>query len=129
MGVSSDGILVFGIELGIEDETPGFLYDESGVEYEFEEMVDFELGVSDKPYAEREEARKMYPVDLQIHCSYDYPMYILAVPNAKISAWRGYPQELKEGLPEVPQEKVDALKAWAAERGIEGEPCWILTSL
>jgi len=129
MGVSSDGILVFGIELGREDELPEFLYTEDGDEIEFDEMVDAELGISDLSYGERAEARKAYPVDLVWHCSYDYPMYILAVPGTEVSASRGYPHEFTDGLPTVTQEQIDALKAWAAERDIEGEPCWILTSM
>ena len=129
MGISSDGILVFGIELGLEDEPPAFLYDESGTEYDFEDMIDAELGIADLPYGERSEARKAYPVDLVWHCSYDYPMYILAVPGTEVKAWRGHAHEFTNGIPEVPQEKIDALKAWAKERGIEGEPCWILCSM
>lgn len=129
MGVSSDGILVFGIELGLEDELPEFLYTEDGDEIDFDEMVDGELGTHDLPYSERVKARKAYPVDLVCHCSYDYPMYILAVPGTEISASRGYPHEFTNGLPTVTQEQIDAFKEWAAEHDIEGEPCWVLTSM
>lgn len=75
------------------------------------------------------EFRETCPADMVMHCSYDYPMYILAVRGTETTASRGYPETLDDALPTVPSEKIDAFKAWCAERGIDGDPKWILCSM
>lgn len=130
MGVSTDGILVFGFEVGEEDERPDFL---EGVE-DFDEYVDRESGLPEwgehgHSFEDQRAFRDKYPVDLITHCSYDYPMHILAVRGTKRRASRGYPLEIDPTDLNVPSEKLEAFKNWAAERGIQGEPKWLLCSL
>lgn len=128
MGVSTDGILVFGIECGEDEETPEFM---SGFD-DFDEYLDSlsglpQWGEPGHNFAANAEFRKTVPADMVLHCSYDYPMYILAVRGTQVTARRGYPQEI-ESLGVDPA-KLAAFKVWAEERGITGEPKWLLCSM
>ena len=87
MGVSTDAILVFGIDLGEDAEDLFEVRNEDG-DFEFDNVLLADAGLKDwnhetEPYeayrARLQEAKKKAGVDLVIHCSYDYPMYILAV--------------------------------------------------
>jgi len=136
MGYSSDGILVYGILLEGEDgDVPEFFkqvlteeeLDDYGVD--MDKYIDIVSDTEDAEYAVRKKAHDSYPVGLCMHCSYDYAMYILAVPNTEVTASRGYPHGFKDGLPEVSPMAVSLFTAWAKEHDIQGEPCWILCSL
>ena len=132
MGVSTDAIICFGIECGDPDEQeePAFL---DG----FEDFDDYLDSLSDLPqwgeeghsFEEQRAAREKCPADMVMHCSYEYPMYILTVRGTETKASRGYPAELDAAFPEVSEDKIQAFKEWAAERGIEGEPKWLLCSM
>jgi hypothetical protein len=130
MGMSSDGILVFGIALD-EDEQPKFMRDwmEDNDYFDFEEFLWTHLGMQDAEYEDRRKAVDSSPVDLVVHCSYDYPMYVLAVRGTDINASRGYPYIFSSGFPAITGEQITAFKKWAEEQGIEGEPSWILCSV
>lgn len=123
MGTSTDAILVFGFQLEDEDATPEFMGDFD----DFDEYLDDLNGLVGRDYPTRSAARESCPADMTMHCSYDYPMYILSMRGTATRAWRGTPREI-DSLGVDPS-KVDEFKAWAAERGIEGEPKWILCSM
>lgn len=137
MGVSTDGILVFGIDL--DEELP-----EQWQEYEdfdFNEMVAEDADVwpwrKDMTEDEKTEywstfnkAVNACPVELVTHCSYEYPMYILAVRGFAYNAKRGYPQEITSEDMNVPKDKIDAMKLWMEEHELEwSEPKWLLCSV
>lgn len=113
MGVSTDGILVFGCDMGegedLEEDSPfGLLVKE-----------DDDCDLPDDA-----------PVEVVRHCSYDYPMYILAVRGTKKRASRGYLQEIDPASFVIDGEKIAAAKAFAEARGIEWkDPKWFLCSL
>jgi hypothetical protein len=128
MGVSTDAMLVFGIACGDEEEVPGFML---GFD-DFDEYLNSisglpEYGCDGHDFDAQRKFRDSVPADMTLHCSYDYLMYILAVRGTEICACRGNPKEITSL--DVPAEKVEAFKAWASERGIVGEPKWLLCSM
>lgn len=78
MGTSTDAILAYGIPVE-EETTPGNLTEE-----EWEE-------IREEWETDKIEARGF---DVIYHCSGDYPMYFLAVPNTEVRAWRGSPKKV-----------------------------------
>lgn len=131
MGVSTDGILVFGIQLP-EEETPEFL---EGFENDFDDFIDSlnglpQWGEEGHDWNKTHAFRDNFPVDLVQHCSYDYPMYILAVRGTEIMASRGYPKEIDPLTLKVDPEKIEFLRKFCEEYGIEWEePKWYLCSM
>lgn len=127
MGISSDGILVFGIDLG--EEQPEFMGECDG----FDDYMDSQNGLPQwgevgHDWDATHAFRNSYPASMTLHCSYDYPMHILAVPGTETTAYRGSPKEIE--FLSVSDEKVDAFKAWCVEHGIEDpEPKWLLASM
>ena len=56
--------------------------------------------VIDKYYNHRNSFEKSLPelpIELVWHCSYDYPMFIIALPDTKKIAWRGAPRKVSIG--------------------------------
>ncbi len=130
MGISSDGMLVFGIEWEDDDTMPEFM----GEFDDFDEYLDSlndlpDYGEPGHSFSDQQEARDKIPVDMVRHCSYDYPMFIFAVRGYEFSASRGYPMEITADKLKVDPEKLKAFKLWLAERGIQGEPSWFLCSI
>lgn len=134
MGISSDGILCFGFDLGVEDESPEFLG-------EFEDLDEYLRDDANIPEWSKENSGRDYfekvkkvidecPVDLRMHCSYDYPMYILTIRGTEIRASRGYPEKITPDMLSVQKEKIEAAKEWCENHGVEWqEPSWILCSI
>ena len=116
MGVSTDGILVFGIPL------------EEGVE--FPEVANFDDDFEEYLYQKRRDDPN-FPVELVSHCSCEYPMYILAIAGTEFSASRGYVQKI-DNLPTVTETQIDQLRAFAEAHDLDdwldGEPGWYLCS-
>lgn len=147
MGQSTDATLVFGFDLGLEDEPLFFLEgikDNYGDEASsLEDLIFFEAGVpawhEDETKEEREARReacraaeKAYPVDIEVHCHHEYPMYILT-PRAVMSytASRGSPVEVdfREIRNTITPEIMTAFKQWCDDHGVEWqEPGWLLCS-
>jgi hypothetical protein len=137
MGISSDGILVFGIDLG--EETPGFLYKDEDTE--FDEFGEFLLHEAGEPRWDHEDynvykarlqrVQEEVGVELVMHCSYDYPMYILAVPGTYRSANRGYAVPIaKDDILMNQLVGIDKLRAFCNKYGIDWvEPQWLLCSM
>src|SRR5215217_6040867 len=123
MGVSTDGILVFGIDLG--EELPEFLEDFEDTWWDFTDSISGETD-----YKKKSEFRDNFPIDLVRYCSYEYPMFILDVNGTETTVARGYVEEIVPSDLVVPQGKIDALKAFCEEYGIEWqEPKWLLCSM
>lgn len=114
MGVSTDAQICFGVALeeGFEPPVQPSLpdEDEDGNYQDLSEWYDDFDGD---------------PIELVLHCSYDYPMYIIAAKGSLSRASRGYPSDLSpEQLdqsvsPEAKQAVVDFCRE---ELAFEEEP-------
>jgi hypothetical protein len=130
MGVSTDGILVFGIDLG--EEIPDFLEEFEG---DFDNFLDSisglpQYGEEGHDFTKDREFRDNYGVSLTTYCSYEYPMYIIAVNGTETNVNRGYVEEINPEDMKISQEKIDKLKSFCEEYGIEWqEPKWLLASM
>lgn len=127
MGFSSDGILVYGIDLG--EEKPEFLG-------EYEDMDDLlmtegwqpQYGEEGHDFKKQREFLERQPVDLTMYCSYDCPMYILSVRGTETSVSRGYVTEIASL--DVDVDKRAAFISWCQAHGIKNpEPKWLLASM
>jgi hypothetical protein len=135
MGISSDGLLIYGFDLGIEDEQPfsELLADNE----EFDDFIANEAGIEgwtenakDDYWKRYREAVEACPVELHIHCSYDYPMYVLGVRGANFTAYRGDPTIIEKDAFNISEDKIKAAKEWCEKYKIEWqEPKWVLCSL
>jgi hypothetical protein len=137
MGISSTGILYWGLDFGedrpwLGEDDP---YDEDDEEFDPDDCLWMANGAKKTDsYAVQRESAKDLGVEIIIHCSYDYAMYGLGVSESVRRASRGYPVKLNEVIvkPEwevmlwIAREKLAAKfgPAWA-----EGDPSWILTSV
>jgi len=132
MGVSSDGILYFGFQVGDEDEPPEWFgeFDEDEG-FDFDDFICRKAGLpEDAPYDIRKHVIEACPVELYRFCSWEYPMYILGVRDAEHRARRGYIVEIDASELAVDQAKIDAFKAWCEANDIEWqEPKWLLCSM
>lgn len=158
MGVSTDGILCYGIDLGAEEEIELPWSKDSRFEgdemewwrhvtgfvpsfYPFTEKGDYHPEITDSkdPRIARyfEEVRawdETHPLPVQVvrHCSDDYVMYILAVPGTECKAWRGYPVVVDfAALSALATPEADAnLLSFCNTYGIphDGGPRWLLAS-
>ena len=127
MGVSSDGMLSFGFEVGGEDEPPAWMAD-------YEDFDDFLCAKGGLPinsgYAERKPVIDACPAELYRFCSWEYPMYILGVRGAEHCVNRGYTKEINAAELTVDQAKINAFKTWCNANEIEWqEPKWLLCSM
>lgn len=171
MGISSDGILVFGVDLGsIEEdgvkapwhsedgegegfddwlgkladadttpmwehhykwieEHPEVQNKTSGEQVSAWEGANPEMRASlNAAYEKAREAREACPIDVVLHCAYDYAMEIVAVRGTETRAYRGTPKEITTF--EVDPQRLEAARAFCLEHGIPFEdPKWLLTSI
>lgn len=145
MGVSTDAILVYGIDLCDEEgETPLFMQNDDGDEIEFDDVLLNDAGYAPwgwdaddavcEPYevysARRKDAQEQAGVELVTHCSGDYPMYILAVSGAGMSASRGIPLAVDVPILNMNQlEGREKLRVFCKCHDIPWvEPKWMLCS-
>ena len=152
MGVSTDGQLCFGylfeegfefpwddeqFEDGYEDWWKHINGYENPHEDPFTDDGEWKEGFSrDCPkteiyydYKRKWESNNPFPVEIINYCSYDCPMYIIAIPETCKSNRRGYPVEVDPATLVVP-EQLQRFKDWFEEHNIEteGEPKWWLSS-
>lgn len=128
MGVSNNAKLYFGFPIGEEDEKPEFM----GEYEDFEEFIEARAGLdySADGYEKCMAAREACPVELFMHCSYDFSMYVLGIRGAEYNAYRGELTEITPEMLAVAPEKIAAFKTWCEEIGIAWqEPKWWLCSL
>lgn len=129
MGISSDAMLYFGFPVG-EDEQPPEWYEDGNIK-DFDNWI-CQLAElpEDAKYEQRKPIIKACPAELQMYCSYDYPMYILAVRGEEIRVNRGFFEEIHIDALTVDQEKIDAFKRWCEQNNIKyKEPKWLLCSM
>lgn len=151
MSISSDGQICYGVafeedyefpwgEEDIEDwwiEKLRFqhsfeLFDESG-EYlpEFHPRPPEEK--INQYFGERREFLKQnpLPVKLVLHCSYDYPMYILAVSSSFLHTVRGYPEKFDPQNLTISEEEKKNLLDFCERYNLQytDGPSWFLSSL
>ena len=148
MGVSTNGQIAFGYSFEEETEFPwgddveawwrkvrGYtpeveLYDADG---NYLNGIEPSKEATSAYYAAQrawDKANPM-PVEIELHCSYDYPMCIIAVPGTCYSNRRGFPQEIDPAALVVTAEQRASLDAFCNEFDIEipGEAKWWLTSM
>ena len=141
MGVSNDAILAFGFSL---EERPECL-DIDGKNYEnFSDMViDLELKEPNdsfeypndnnspewgKYYEDIKKIKENCPLELIWFCSYEYPMYFIALKGTKIQANRGYTE--LASMRNISAEDMDKLKDFCKKYSIDfKEPNWFLFSM
>jgi hypothetical protein len=136
MGVSTDAILAYGVELYDPDTTelPGW-YDEDENEDGFVDAALDRLraavGFTETDYTaegfwtRQREADERVGVSIVAHCSGEYTMYLLAAKE--ITASRGYPVRPDMTVPDGADERI----RWALEQlGMDtGQtPAWLLVS-
>lgn len=148
MGVSTDGLLVYGISLDedvvlpweddIEDwwlrevhgyEPPFQLYDQYG-DYIDVEPTKEKVQEYHKHYREFQELHPL-PVEVVRHCSYEYPMYIISYPGLTFKARRGYPEEIapdKLLVEDVDRKIIDFCQQYDIDIG-DQTPRWWLASM
>jgi hypothetical protein len=129
MGVSTDADIAFGIDLN-EDMYNMPWYDEEKYEEEMD-IEDLFYG-----WCEKEFGKDNAPFELIIHCSYECPMYILAMKGTNQSASRGCAQEFNpnELIEQSSGDKAQEYKMAIEKYNIKGEddvtnPSWLLFSL
>ena len=136
MGVSSTGILYWGLDFG-EDQP--WVKAEGSYDYYEDFDPDDCLWMANgakesDPYSIRSESSKDLGVSMIIHCSYDYSMWGLGVTESISRAYRGSPVRLDE-IAVKPEWEVMlwiAREKLAAKFGPDWKKCkpgWILTSL
>lgn len=144
MGVSTDAILAFGFNL-VDEGDDKTLAERFGAEdegdFDFEEWLaeragavypENHSGIDSPEYQAYSQARRAAiaacPVEIILHCSYDYPMYFLALRGSQKRANRGYPQAITTEAPS--QERIAAMRALCEQHGIDWqEPSWHIFSL
>ena len=149
MGVSTHAILAFGFDLGeAEDKSLAERFgaapddDEDGESFEFDDWIARQAGAIypeghsgiDSPeyraYSEaRDAAIAACPVEIITLCSYDYPMYFLALRGKKQRAWRGSPVVVDTtAAPDA--YRIASMRKFCEEHGIDWqEPQWHIFSL
>jgi hypothetical protein len=127
MGISSDGVLYFGFQVGGDGERPEWM----GEFEDFDDWLCNKAGLTeDAPWEERQPIIHGCPAELQMFCSYNYPMFVLGVRGAEHRAYRGDIVEIGTAQLAVEDEKTAAFKAWCETNGIEyQEPKWLLCSM
>lgn len=147
MGVSTNAILAFGFDLGVESTDELSQLFRPGVELEEDESFEFDDwiatqagavypeghgGIDSNEYTDYWKKSKAAiaacPVEVITHCSYDCPMYFLALRGSQSTALRGYPVAVTTPVP--PAEQVSAMRAFCDQHGIKWqEPSWHIFSL
>ena len=123
MGVSTDGLLGWGVVLGTE-------FEERFTEEVYPMMcrilnIEYDGLKSEPGMIELAEAG----LEMQMHCHMDHPMWNLIARESEVCAWRGYPNDTLDLTPKPEwlstfREVVDLPKL-----GISKQPGWILSSL
>lgn len=133
MGVSTDGILVFGIDF--DEEFP--LYEGREDDLDLDEIILRSANIDRAYYDDYDSYAKNADaeldragVELIYHCLESDPMYILAVRGAVIHARRGYPEEIKPEDLIVTEKQMQKLKDFCDKYKLEcSEPKWFLCSM
>lgn len=128
MGVSNDACMFYGFAVGEDETLPEWMGD-------FEDFDDWAieamgLDIPADDYSARRKAAETCPAELFMHCSYDYPMYVLGVRGAEHRSSRGELTEITAETLAVDPKKVAAFRAFCEKHGIEyEEPKWLMGSM
>jgi hypothetical protein len=153
MGISNNAILAFGFSLEEnkptclekrdcnsdsydEDEGDSFeSFDEMIVnrkltpppgEYQYESQTKSSLWI--EYHKKANELEKACPVTLEWFCSYDYPMFFIALKGTVSTAHRGYVKNVE--LKTISQSELDAFRKFCEDYNIEWkEPSWSIFSM
>lgn len=133
MGVSNDALIAYGLDLG--EDIPEALqamfdqYDIGGTY--FDDLVDAILNIDQNlSYSEKKAARNKFPVDLLQHCSYDYPMYFLAIRGTDMRAYRGSPKAIPIDHFKLSNEQIIAFNRFCVDIGVDpAEADWQIFSM
>lgn len=147
MGVSTDGIIAFGVpcEEGAqfpwwEEEIEEWWRAEHGFvdvhepwtpEGDYAEGWEYGDPRLDEYHAHRKEWLEDNPLpELVNYCSGECPMYAITIPGRGLVCHRGYPQTFQPSQLVVKKEEVEALEAFLAKYHLEyeGKPRWLLLS-
>ena len=155
MGVSTDGIICYGIALedGCKlpwqdekwdgDEEEWWMYEVCGYKNPFElfdEYGEWVPGMEREEekhrqyYDQRREFKKAHPLPIEVvrHCSGEYMMYIIAAPGTVRKAARGYPEEINVDMFRPDSRGFNLVIDFCDEYGIDRnneEPRWWLCSM
>lgn len=143
MGQSTDALLMYGFEIGDSEDGPMFWEDEPDEDDapEWETFVAAKLGVPHPgDYSEDKlpefqvywEAKRQViaelGVEIERHCSGDYPIYVLTVKDSVSRAWRGDAKTF-DVLPIAEPDWDQQLRSFCELVGIEPKkPTWLLAS-
>jgi hypothetical protein len=135
MGVSTDGILAFGVALELEQEP----FPWPGVDPESEEAEEMDLGMwlgkqaglPDTDFAKMRELEAQCPIESVTHCSHEYPMFIVALRGYYKSASRGHVVEVAPGFLNINAPAHIRAREWCEENGFPAfdDPKWLLCSM
>ena len=136
MGVSTDGILTYGVDFGedlpkplmefmedTENDYSEYFYEKLGVKYEnYDSYEAFSLA--------KDKVKHDIPCEIVMHCSYDFPMYIISIPGTTANASRGWPEGQGINILAPEPEKIEKMRKWFQKEGWSWvEPQWILASM
>lgn len=106
MGVSTDAILVYGIDLGEE--------------HDFENW--------DDPLEKLDRLATAEGLTIVMHCADEFPMFIVS-DGRESSANRGYPCNIPNGsLTPASHYTIAKIRTFAERFGVTEEPAWLLCS-
>lgn len=104
MSVSTDAILVWGFDVGEDEEH-----------------------LSEIDYDELLKISKKHDGELVLHCSDSHPCYIIGLAHGCLCAYRGFPKKVKSlGLPHDAQKRLDAFACALKVKPQPGK--WLLCS-
>ena len=149
MGISTDGVISFGVVFEEGQEFPWDNFD--GIDewwmktkgykpvlQPFTKEGRYAEGWTEDDlrfkeyFAHRDEWRTKnpLPVEEENYCNQEFPMTAIVIPALGHRCSRGFPAEFDPAQLIAPPEKVDALVAFLKEFGLDSgsEPGWILTS-
>lgn len=129
MGISSDGILLYGL-IWKDDRTPW----KEPTPAEFEKVgLDPEGSEGEPEWEDLYEMRSgkklgACPVDVGVHCSYSHKMWFVGIKETVVRADRGHPQQAK--ILTVKPEWEAQLREFCEIMGIEWQtPAWWVASI
>jgi hypothetical protein len=141
MSIDSDGILFFGIDLGVEEDLD-LPWDEE-YDGDWEQMYyakmrekftekypekDYNDDIKMKAYFAAKKELEDNGSMIGVHCSFNHSMLYVAVSESNLVAYRGSPKKVKSF--EIKPDWIQKIKDFCELMEIEyQEPRWILTSL
>lgn len=139
MGTSTNAVLAFGFDMGIEDgDVPESLLDLfEEVDQDFDKILILfnnpELTVEEveeMDYTERKNLLEQVAFEVDTHCSLEYPMYFLAIRGTVQSAPRGEPSTISLHVPENMEGRLKSMREFCDKYDIEWKcPQWHIYSM